>query len=290
MNDLARYPCPCEGDRPEDSLCDVLFEEDGGVVRCVGDWSNSKHYYVGRYIAIFRSGMKKKFDELNYIDLFAGPGKCRIRGTREVRNGTPLIAAEQGFSNYFFADMNSRALDSLRQRFPDKAKATFYADDCNNCAVDINGKIARNSLSLLVADQTNVQLKFSTLRVVADQRRVDLIIYFPTMYFDRAIPVVKDEEKIQSINDFFGDDGEGFGMLKRGAKNAEMVSYYKERLKTLGYFFDGKVDKMIPIFNEEKNREMYQLLFASAHPRGYDFWQKIAAIDHHGQRSFFFAT
>ncbi len=52
--------------------------------------------YVGRYISIFRSGMKKKFGELNYIDLFAGPGKCRIRGTREVRNGTPLIAAEHG--------------------------------------------------------------------------------------------------------------------------------------------------------------------------------------------------
>ncbi len=47
---------------------------------------------------------------------------------------------------------------------------------------------------------------------------------------------------------------------------------------------------MISISNEEKNREMYQLLFASAHARGYEFWQKIAAIDPHGQRSFSFAT
>lgn len=287
---MADYNCPCERDKNDDGICVIPCEEDGLPVRCVGDWSNSKHHYVGRYISIFRSGMKKKFGELNYIDLFAGPGKCRIRGTREVRSGTPLIAAEHGFSNYFFADMNPRALDSLQRRFPVKEKATFYADDCNNCAADIHGKIARNSLSLLVADQTNVQLKFSTVRAVADQRRVDLIIYFPTMYFNRTIPVVKDEEKIQNINDFFGDDGEGFRMLKRGARNAEMVTYYKERLKTLGYFFDGKVDKMIPILNEEKNREMYQLLFASGHPLGYKFWQKITAIDPHGQRSFSFAT
>jgi len=69
-----------------------------------------------------------------------------------------------------------------------------------------------------------------------------------------------------------------------------MVAYYKERLRALGYYLDGKVDKVIPILNEEKNTEMYQLLFASAHPRGYDFWKKIKAIDPHGQRSFSFAT
>ncbi|MEW6720638.1 MAG: three-Cys-motif partner protein TcmP, partial [Thermodesulfobacteriota bacterium] len=184
---MAGFECPCERDKNDEGICEVPCEEDGLSVRCVGDWSNSKHYYVGRYISIFRSGMKNKFEELNYIDLFAGPGKCRIRGTREIRNGTPLIAAEHVFSNYFFADMNPRALDSLYRRFPDKGKATFYADDCNNCAADIHGKLARNSLSLLVADQTNVQLKFSTVQTVADHRKVDLIIYFPTMYFNRTI-------------------------------------------------------------------------------------------------------
>lgn len=287
---MADFDCPCIRDKNDDGICEVPCEEDGHPVRCVGDWSNSKHHYVGRYIAIFGKGMRKKFEELNYIDLFAGPGKCRIRGTREVRNGTPLIAAEHGFSKYFFADMNPRALDSLRHRFPDKDKATFYKDDCNNCAADIHGRIGRYSLNLLVADQTTVQLKFSTLRTLADERRVDLIIYFPTMYFNRTIPVVKDGDKIQGINDFFGDSGEGFRMWKPRSGNAEMVAYYKERLRTLGYFFDGKVDKVIPILNEENNAEMYQLLFASAHARGYDFWKKIKAIDPHGQRSLPFAT
>jgi three-Cys-motif partner protein len=287
---MADFECPCERDKNDDGICEVPCEEDGHSVRCVGDWSNSKHHYVGRYIAIFGKGMRKKFEELNYIDLFAGPGKCRIRGTREVRNGTPLIAAEHGFSKYFFADMNPRALDSLRHRFPDNDKATFYEDDCNNCAADIHGRIGRYSLNLLVADQTTVQLKFSTLRTLADGRRVDLIIYFPTMYFNRTIPVVKDRDKIQGINDFFGDSGEGFRMWKPRSGNAVMVAYYKERLRTLGYFFDGKVDKVIPILNEEKNAEMYQLLFASAHQRGYDFWKKIKAIDPHGQRSLPFTT
>jgi len=231
--------------------------------------------------------MKNKYAEINYIDLFSGPGKCRVRGTREIRDGSPLIAARCGFTKYFFVDMNPPAIDSLKKRFSEKDKAVFYEDDCNNCVSDIRDRFSPTSINLLVADQTNVQLKFDTLRVLTEGRRVDLIVYFPTLYFNRTIPVVKDEEKIRSINNFFGDDGEGIGIWKStlsANRNSAVVAYYKERLKTIGYTFDGKVDQEITILNEDKNSEMYRLVFASKHLRGYEFWRKIQAIEHHGQR------
>lgn len=240
------YPCPC-GLEEDDRICVVPSEEDGQPVRCVGPWSLNKHYYIERYIDIFHSGMAKTFPILNYIDLFAGPGKCRVKRTRELTDGSPLIAARFGFTGYFLVDMNPDAVVALKKRFPHTARAIIYQDDCNNCASDIRARTSDYALNLLVADQTTVQLKFETLRLLTDGRRVDLIIYFPTgMYFKRAVPVLKDADKIESVNGFFGDRGEGLQIWRNSpssVQSAAIVAYYKERLKTIGYQFDEKIDR-----------------------------------------------
>lgn len=281
------YPCPC-GIEPDEGICHTLSEEDGLPVRCVGPWSQNKHYYIERYIDIFHSGMGKRFPTINYIDLFAGPGKCRVKGTRELTDGSPLIAARFGFSGYFLADMNPDAVGALQTRFPNLARAEFYPEDCNRCAADIRARTLDYSLNLLVADQTTVQLKFETLRLLTEGRRVDLIIYFPTgMYFKRAVPVLKDMEKVEGVNDFFGDRGEGLDIWRSSppsAQNAAIVAYYKERLKTIGYQFDEKIDRDIVIVNEENNVELYRLILASKHVLGSQFWRKIQKVDHKGQR------
>lgn len=120
------YPCPC-GIESDEGICHVLSEEDGLPVRCVGGWSRNKHYYIERYIDIFHSGMGKKFPTINYIDLFAGPGKCRVKGTRELADGSPLIAARFGFSGYYLVDMNPDVIAALQKRFPHMARAMFYS-------------------------------------------------------------------------------------------------------------------------------------------------------------------
>lgn len=281
------YPCPCGIDADE-GICHIPSEDDGLPVRCVGGWSLNKHYYIGRYIDILHSGMGKKFATINYIDLFAGPGKCRVKGARELTDGSPLIAARFGFSGYFLVDMNPDAIGALQKRFPHTARAMFYQDDCNRCVSDIRARISDYALSLLVADQTTVQLKFETLKILTAGRRVDMIIYFPTgVYFKRAVPILKDEEKIEAVNDFFGDSGDGLEIWRKSSpavQNTAVVAYYKDRLRTIGYHFDDKVDRDIAILNEDKNVELYRLILASKHPLGAQFWRKIQKVDHKGQR------
>ena len=59
---------------------------DGLVARDSGVWAKEKLYYLEHYLDIFSVGMNKKWaGKLYYVDLFAGPGKCRIRET-ERRN------------------------------------------------------------------------------------------------------------------------------------------------------------------------------------------------------------
>lgn len=281
------YPCPCDIE-VDQGICHIPSEEDGLPVRCVGEWSSTKHYYIEKYIDIFHSGMTKKFQIINYIDLFAGPGKCRVKGTRDLTDGSPLIASRFGFSGYFLVDMNPDAIAALRNRFPHADRTVFYQEDCNLCAVDIRGRTSDHALNLLVADQTTVQLKFKTLKILTERRRVDMILYFPTgVYFKRAVPILKDEEKIQAVHDFFGDRGEGLKIWRTSspaAQNAAVVAYYKARLRTIGYQFDEKVDRDIAILNEDKKVELYRLILASKHPLGAKFWRNIQKIDHKGQR------
>ena len=52
--------------------------EDGLPVRTTGKWAAEKLDYLGRYIDVFETSMRKKWSSRNFIDLQAGPGKNYI--------------------------------------------------------------------------------------------------------------------------------------------------------------------------------------------------------------------
>ncbi|GAH89614.1 unnamed protein product, partial [marine sediment metagenome] len=56
-----------------DGICTIKKASDGLDIRCVGGWAKHKYFYIKRYIEIFSTSMKDKWDgNLYYIDLFAG--------------------------------------------------------------------------------------------------------------------------------------------------------------------------------------------------------------------------
>jgi hypothetical protein len=68
---------------------ELTTASDGLPARCVGQWSKDKCYYIGRYAAIFSAGMKDKFPKRDYIDLFAGPGRCVLSDDSGEFDGSP---------------------------------------------------------------------------------------------------------------------------------------------------------------------------------------------------------
>jgi hypothetical protein len=67
-------------------------ESDGLIARASGGGAREKVYYLERYLEIFSVGMKARWGgRLYYLDLFAGPGKCRIRDTGEEIDGSETI-------------------------------------------------------------------------------------------------------------------------------------------------------------------------------------------------------
>lgn len=66
--------------------------DDGRVCPKVGKWAEEKHALVSFYAKLFSTGMKDKWDERVYIELYAGAGYSKIRDTSITIVGSPLQA------------------------------------------------------------------------------------------------------------------------------------------------------------------------------------------------------
>jgi hypothetical protein len=111
-------------------------QDDGLLHYEVGGWAETKHSLVGLYDRLFSTGMKNKWDCRVYIELYAGPGLLRIRGTNRFIWGSPIhaLGIPDAFDKYIFCDSNAGALEALQKRvsgrFPG-ANASFIAGSCD---------------------------------------------------------------------------------------------------------------------------------------------------------------
>jgi len=70
----------------------------------------------------------------------------------------------------------------------------------------------------------------------------------------------------------------------------DLLDLYKDRLRFLGYQDVKQSDEITSeplIRNTRRNAPLYRLIFASKHPLGDEFWQKITQHDIHGQKRMF---
>ena len=65
---------------------------DGLPARTVSEWNDRKHHFLRRYMEIFAVGMRRRWKERAYVDLFAGPGRTYNQDTGRFDDGSPLIA------------------------------------------------------------------------------------------------------------------------------------------------------------------------------------------------------
>src|SRR6266702_1027197 len=88
----------------------------------VGSYTEDKYDLIRLYCHLFSSGMKEKWrGKRTYIDLYSGPGKCRVKGSAKVLLASPLIALSvpDPFDRYIFCEENPERLVSLKGRLTD---------------------------------------------------------------------------------------------------------------------------------------------------------------------------
>lgn len=253
-----------------------------------------KHYYLKNYIDAFTTAMRKRWrGELYYIDLFAGPGRCRVRETEEEIHASPLLAlgSKFPFAKYFFVDLDKEVLKALSKRcgsHPLYERIYFMEGDCNKKIDEIINIIPVRSLSLAFIDPTGLHFFFTSMKKLAE-RKIDVIITFPKgMAIDRNIKKFLKQE-LSPLDKWMGDKGwrDLYRKKLRGQIDEiverGIIGRYRENLEKLGYY-KVKLGNEVLISSSAKKLPLYYILFASKDVFGYKLWQKVGKIEYDGQR------
>lgn len=263
--------------------------DDGLPVQCVGPWTKEKHDYLRRLIEA-TAGPRSKFlppagtGGAAFIDLFAGPGRARIRTSGEVVAGSPFAALDHAtapFTRVVLAELDPENAAALQTRTASNAARTrIVHGDCNATIDEIVAHVPARGLNIALIDAFNLRpLSFATIGKLARVLRMDLVINFPTVVIKRNFKTVG-----TYLTRFLGT--ESWKAVVTSAHDVpKLIDVLRAQLVTLGYE-DEKVQEL-PITNRAGGL-LYHLVYATKHPLGNKIWESVAKTTGTGQKTFGF--
>jgi three-Cys-motif partner protein len=267
---------------------DVSAHDDGLVTPEVGAWAEEKHRLVSLYSTLFSSGMKAKWSRRTYVELYAGAGYSRIRGTSKFVFGSPILALKVNdpFDKYVFCEERTNKLEALKVRakqIAPNADVAYVQGDCNNRTSEILAEIPRGSsgdtaLSLCFADPFDIGLEFETIRTLASARYVDFLVLLALgMDANRNYEHYLKEDA-DKVDKFLGSVSwrERWAAAPWDAVKFTrfLADEFTKSMATLGYIPPPHYT-MKEVRSYEKNLALYRLALFSRHERAYKFWDQV---------------
>ncbi len=275
---------------------------DDKPIRCVGDWGMEKIHYLNQYLGIFSDGMKYKWEgKINYIEICSGPGRCINRSNGIEFDGTALTILNNQASKYLkralFFDINPEVIETLNLRIKAinaKNAIAFIGDYHNPASIieQILNQTGKYGLFLVFIDPTDCSLPFGLITELKKSiKNIDFIINLASgTDFNRNIGQAilnKDRYKnlVNKYTAFLNSDSIfrdpiaiKFARENRYIELRTMFrDIYMDSLRMLGYEY----------FEFKRIKHFYDLIFASSHPKGLEFWNKVNKTGYDGQRSLF---
>lgn len=280
----------------EEDLCNETRSViDNLAIRCVGEWAHEKIHHLVNYFNIFTIGMKDKWEgNIYYIEICSGPGRCINRKNGYEFNGTSLCIVQnpafQFLKKAIFFDYNSLVVDTLNERFRKKhiTKAHAYLGDYNKpdqICDHIMSETQGRGLFLIFIDPTDCSVPFELVRNLRRRiNNIDFIINLPIGFdFNRNIGnAINSPEThkrvIEKYITFLGSDNifRDNHLLKSDSLGRRNIfrEYYLESFRKIGYKH----------FSFKRIRNYYDLVFATSHVKGKEFWEKANRTEFDGQR------
>lgn len=264
----------------------ISVEEDGLYIPEIGPWADEKYKLLGGYCEIFTTGMRNLWDNLIYIDLFAGAGYARIKNSNKIRMTSALIAmsVNHKFNKYILCESDEKCMAALKFRvkkhFPD-VDVIFIDGDSNKNIDEIIKVIPRHSefekvLRFCFVDPFSLNLCFKTIQRLSTVGKIDFLILL-ALYMDANRNVVNYlADNSLKVDEFINDSSWRKPFLSGEIPIHDFIKYIAERydsnMRKLGYIEPVK-KHLVKI--DDKNVPLYYLAFYSKHPRGNDFYQKV---------------
>ena len=290
---VTKQKCKGGGDTLPNGNCTNLGP-DNLPVQCVGQWATDKHFYLQKYVEATRAVRARYLEPEGarpaggaaFVDLFAGPGRARVRETGEIIDGSPLVALghdEAPFTHVILCELLEVNAQTLTQRTAQhRHRTSIIVGDCNEVIDEVIAKIPPHGLNIALVDPFNLQpLCFDTLARLASVKRMDLVVHFPTNTIKRSLHA----DGTKALLDRFLGTTSWRDLVTLPDEVVRLIEVLREQLGSLGYGTDAV--RALPVRNTQ-NVVMYHLVFASKHDRGDKIWNSIARGSPSGQRSFGF--
>jgi len=260
-----------------------------------GPWTQEKLKIIEDYLSAYMRALKNQPFRKVYIDAFAGSGSIYHKDTSERNSlklpldedteeflrGSASIAIEikPPFDSYVFIEKDEKRCREL-ERFKDvRENITIKRGDANSEIQKICFEYDwRTNRAILFLDPYGMQVKWETLKRVAETKSVDLWYLFSIGGVNRLLPKngFIDQGTTNLLNDIFGTNTwydsfyEESNQLSffRQERPQQKVSFPKisdfivSRLRTI---FPGVAEKPRLLINS-KNSPLFLLCFACSNP------------------------
>lgn len=266
----------------------IEVEKDEFSTPEVRQWSLEKFRLVGTYCDIFTAGMRNKWDQLVYVDLFAGAGHARIKETNKIYRNSAFSAMSipVPFTKYILCEEDEERLYALEKRVArdfGHLDVSIVAGDSNANIKKIKETIPKYGkgntlLPFCFVDPYSLNLHFSTIETLASGLMDFLILQALHMDANRNLDrYIKTENS--KIGNYLGIADWRNLFEEDGPRNRRdfikfLADQYQKQMSKMGY---QSTKHMHQIRSNDKNLPLYYLAFFSKHERGEDFFKKVQA-------------
>lgn len=265
-----------------------LFAEDDGLP-CpeVGSWAETKYRLLALYDELFSTGMKDKWDQRVYIDLYAGAGYARVKDTKKILKGSPILAltVPHPFSKYVFCEENKELLEALRTRvgrLSPHARAVYIQGSCDEKVDQILAEIPKAAsgnkvLTLCIVDPFDFGLKFETLKKLSVVFIDFVVLLAIGMDANRNYDHYVDGDSTK-IDEALGNTEWRVRWKAVGVRKSDfrqfLATEFAMSMKSLGYL-EQPLDRMKLVKLPGKNVRLYYLALFSRHRTAFKFWDDV---------------
>jgi three-Cys-motif partner protein len=269
----------------------LLGIEDGLVMNeDVGTWSAEKYGAVRIYAQIFTRTMASKWKSLAYLDLYAGAGQSQVKGTGEILLGSPLIALslDVQFHSYVFCERDPSKLDALKirvQRHFPEANVKFIRGDCNQAIPEIAAAVPAGSLTLCFVDPYRLDIRFDTVRALANGRSIDFLCLLASRMDAGRNPHNYTKEERTEIDHFLGSSTwrQNWDIATKDvAKEPNLGDFickaFSRQMESIGYL-PTELHEMKTI-KTDSGVLLYHLALFSKSEKAKKFWSQASTYSH----------
>jgi three-Cys-motif partner protein len=259
------------------------MDSDDLPISVVGAWSKEKHQRLCDYIGASRAARAKYLGVgkagATYVDLFCSYGRCQIRETGEVVDGSAVAAwktSVQGgapFSRVLIADLNTECVNVCRARL-ERAKAPVgvYEGPAKETVKKVVASLNPYGLHFAFLDPYNLQsLPFSVIESLSRLKRMDMLIHVSVQDLQRNLRryIASPDSPVDTFAPGWRDVTDP--RLPDRTVRAQIFQYWLECINKLGTHPAEGVE----LVTGSKNQNLYWLVLVARHDLAHGLWDKI---------------